>query len=264
MGYISNMPTVHFSGKILPAVVEISMDSIPELDWVEIPINLKMHFTISIVKSTVDVKIDCNIYRQEDFGQLYNRAFDLARGCVDTLAFATGYGLTVYFESFTAPDETVNPFFGQNPALAAYCTFFKYPIVTQDDRLALNGALKIVLSEPPIFMALNDLIQANTVPHLVPVNCGRVLDGLRKLVVPGVDPKQGWPTFQTTVNADGAYLVYISDHSKNPRHGDREFISGTIASEVLKRTWIIMNRFLEYRKRGNQPLPLAEFPLLQG
>jgi hypothetical protein len=111
------------------------------------------------------VKIDCNIYRNEDVVHFYNRAFDLARGCADTIAFATGYGLTVNFESFVMPDGAITPFFIQNPALTACCTFFKFPIVTQDDRIAFENALKIVLSEPAVFMALNDLIQANTVPH---------------------------------------------------------------------------------------------------
>jgi hypothetical protein len=258
------MPIVRFLGRVLPSVVKISLDSVPQVDWIAKEINAKMHFTVSVVESVVDVKIDTNTYRDNDFGHFYNRAFDLARACVDTVAFATGHGLTVYLESFVKPDGTINSIMLQNPALATHCTFFKFPIVTQDDRVAFEKVLTTVFSEPAVFMALNDLIQANTLPHHGITNCARVLDGLRKLVVPGVDPRPAWPIFQATINADEAYLTFISKHSKNTRHGDRSFITGPITIQVVERTWIIMNRFLEFRKRGNQPLPLAEFPLLMG
>jgi hypothetical protein len=258
------MPTIKVLGKVLPSVIQISLDSIPEVDWTAAEAKLQMHFHISIVKSLVEVTIDLNKYPIDDLAVVFNRVFDLTRACVDTLVFATGYGLTVYLDQLVAPDGTVSPILLQNPALAAHCTFFKFPIVTQKDRLDFEIALKTVFSEPAVFMALNELTQAIMLPHQGITNCARVLDGLRKLVVPGVDSKNAWPIFQATFNADQAYLGLIFTHAKNTRHGDRTFISGPITTEIVNRTWIIMNRFLEYRKRGNQNLPLTDFPLLQG
>jgi hypothetical protein len=66
------------------------------------------------------------------------------------------------------------------------------------------------------------------------------------------------------LNLDLDYLKLISDASTNPRHGVPERAGGLLCSEVVLRTWNVMNRFFEYRKRGNVPLPLAEFPLLKG
>jgi len=136
--------------------------------------------------------------------------------------------------------------------------------ITKEEKRDLEAILAIVMKEPALFMALNDLIQAVSVPHMTPTNCGRVLDGLRKLVAPGMEPKQGWPIFQQTIQADEPYLTFISELSKKPRHGEHIRIDGITTTEIAKRTWIIMNRFLEFRKRGNQQLPLAEFPLLKG
>jgi hypothetical protein len=31
---------------------------------------------------------------------------------------------------------------------------------------------------------------------------------------------------------------------------------------TIKRSWIVMNRFLEFKKRGDEALPLSDFPLL--
>jgi hypothetical protein len=47
-----------------------------------------------------------------------------------------------------------------------------------------------------------------------------------------------------------------------PRHGDPAHIPAITTTEITRRSWKIMNRFFEYKKRDNGPLPLAEFPLL--
>jgi hypothetical protein len=113
-------------------------------------------------------------------------------------------------------------------------------------------------------MALNDLIVSITLPHQASVNCARDVEGLRVLMVPATDRKQAWPIFQTNLNIDRAYREFVTDVSTGPRHGDRTWIPGTTVTEATKRAWIILNRFLEYRKRANQALPLADFPLLTG
>ena len=58
------------------------------------------------------------------------------------------------------------------------------------------------------------------------------------------------------------YLRSITDYGIAPRHGDHQFVATDQVRVIACRSWIVMNRFLEYKKRGSQPLPLAEFPLL--
>jgi hypothetical protein len=111
-------------------------------------------------------------------------------------------------------------------------------------------------------MALNDLVTANTLPHYSPVTCARTIEGLRHLIAPGLQPKDGWSSLRQNLNIDENYLKFITDHSKGPRHGDPQHIPGAITTDIITRTWVIMNRFLEYRKRGNDALPISEFPML--
>jgi hypothetical protein len=75
------MPTVRFLGKVLPSVIKISLTSIPQVDWPANDIGLKMHFTINVVESDVEVKVDINKFGDVEFVQIYKRAFDLARAC---------------------------------------------------------------------------------------------------------------------------------------------------------------------------------------
>jgi hypothetical protein len=179
-------------------------------------------------------------------------------------AFAKGVFPTLYLETFLPPDGTTQLLVPQNPVVAALCSSYKFDNNTPSENANLDKVIRLLISDRALFMPLNELSMANTLPHLGPANCGRVLDGLRKLIVPGVDPKKAWPIFQATLNADDKYLEFISDLSTNPRHGDRTHIPAAPVIESMKRTWVIMDRFIEYRKRGNQSLPLADFPLLKG
>jgi hypothetical protein len=62
---------------------------------------------------------------------------------------------------------------------------------------------------------------------------------------------------------DRSYLEFITDTSTGPRHADPEHIPGSVCHEISVRAWTITNRFFEYLKRGSQPLPLSDFPLLR-
>lgn len=78
----------------------------------------------------------------------------------------------------------------------------------------------------------------------------------------GQEKKQGWSAMRQNLNIDVGYLSFITDESKGPRHGNRTGIKQTAFREVIRRSWSIMDRFLEYKKRGDKQLPLADFPLL--
>jgi hypothetical protein len=63
--------------------------------------------------------------------------------------------------------------------------------------------------------------------------------------------------------AGPCYLKFVTDQLAPPRHGDLTHIPGTITREVAARAWTVFNRCREYRKRGSQPLPSSEFPILR-
>jgi hypothetical protein len=112
-------------------------------------------------------------------------------------------------------------------------------------------------------MALRDLIDANTLPHIGITNCGRVLDGIRRMISPGEnDRARGWAAMQSALNISRSYQEWVTALAANPRHGDRSYISGADTTEVVRRTWSVMNRLLEYRRHGNKPLTAPDFPLL--
>jgi hypothetical protein len=259
------MPTVSFLGKVFPSGVVKLTWSIPyPVRWPVEKIGATI-FRINIENS--EVRVDCEIpkYDPDEVKYLLVPAIELTECLVDLAAFSSGYGWLMFLDTFVDPEGNTGPIGYVHHELSAECTAYKAITTTQEDRDALAKIINLVFAiDRGLMYALKDLIEAVTRPNVSPINCGRVMDGLRKIAAPSLAPAAGWRVLQGIVNCDEKYQRFVTDLSTNPRHGDRTMIAGDIAAEAVKRTWIVMNRFLEYRKRGNQPLPLNEFPRLQG
>jgi hypothetical protein len=120
----------------------------------------------------------------------------------------------------------------------------------------------MVITDPPLFRALQDMIECLTIPHVAAVNCGRIVDGIRRQIAPALVAKQGWAAMQKALNISRSYQEYISGISTGPRHADPSFIPGSTNIDIVRRTWIILDRYLEYKKRGETILTPPDFPEL--
>src|SRR5229473_474973 len=153
------MPTARFTGRILPAALNVSLASQPTLHWKADELALEMSFHVQIRDGSILIDCDLNKFEDDYLIPLFVRAHDIARACVDLTAFATGNGLTVILEEFTDPSGTITRLAAQQPSLAALATAVK-PGTGDFDKL-----LEFVLAEPALFLALRDLIEAITLPH---------------------------------------------------------------------------------------------------
>jgi hypothetical protein len=251
----SAMLLLRFDGRVFPAHVHITL-TLPRIDWEEKETGLIMYFDTKFENGNVTV--DCGINRFENNDHLiavYNRAFDISRADLDLISFSTGRPFTVIFERFTNPEGQTSSFGLNEPDLAPLCT-----AIRPGDEY--NRVLALTIGEPPLFYALRELIEAISLPRRPLINCARVLDILRAQTAPSKGRDKGWPELQANLRVSKAYLKFITDRSKGWRHGDYELIEPAKIKEVTHRTWIVMNRTLEFRKRGNKPLPLSDFPLL--
>jgi len=250
------MPTVHFLGKIVPeGVVKVTIDHKPIVTWTLTDASITGNFIINVRDSLVDVEISLNAYRPDLFADVYIRALDLSRGSIHTVAFAMGYGLNVLLEKFIDPAGTMTLIAASDDTLPALST----AVTLQTD---FDQVHSIVLTDTSVRHALNDLIQAITLPHVGPVNSALAMDRLKHLIAPELKDPQAWKKMRDVLQIDEPYLKYITDASKSGRHGRPDYIPGTITTETLHRAWTVMNRYLEYRKRNAGPLPTSEFPLL--
>jgi hypothetical protein len=195
-------------------------------------------------------------YDAQYFGRLYVRATDIARAVVDVVAFSTGGRLLALLDMFIDPSGVGRYLPANIDSLAKECTVVRAPVDT-------GKVLGLVLSHHEVFMALRDLIEANTDFHLGAVYCGRVLDAIRRMIAPDEkDLRRAWLAMQTTLKVSEDYKRRVTELSANPGHADRSYIEHEDGFEALRRTWAIMNRFLEYKQQNDRPRRPPEFPLL--
>lgn len=249
------MPKVRFTGKILPSAFHITINNPPSLNW-KID-GVDVGFVARIVDDAVSVECELeNFSASQHLTELYRRALDIARASVDLIAFATGHGVTVILDEFTDADGNKRPLVPADASVVSLCTAFA---LNRD----FDDVLKIVLSEPPIFFALRELIETITLPHVSTVNCARAVETLRTLFAPTDEERgRGWAELREALNLSESFLRPITDASRRPRHGAFDYVGPEVTIDITQRAWTVMNRFLEYRKNGNRKLPLADFPVL--
>jgi len=139
------------------------------------------------------------------------------------------------------------------------------PLVALNTAIDLSNLAEVsafVIEEPSTLIAMNDAIMALQQPFYVPIGCGRAVDGIRQaFAAPGRNLKQEWAAMQAALRIRRAYQQHVTDASAKPRHAESQSFTPAEIREILSRTWTIINRYLEYRKRGNS-LPASEFPEL--
>ncbi|HXC02667.1 MAG TPA: hypothetical protein VNU49_08455 [Opitutaceae bacterium] len=255
------MPKVQFIGRVFPDASKVSATA-PDLNWKQEDIGLDATFRIKISDSVVNINCDITKFESDTFVHLFMRVLDLSRALVNMVAFTSGYGLTVVLDAFIDPNGTSSLIAMIDPSLPPLCTSFSMDPARQKD---FGTLCQIVLTEPQVFFALNELIGAISVPHVSLINCARAMDGLKHLLAsPGSNESQAWKQMRDALRLDEGYLKFITHHSKGSRHAEPGHTPGTITTEVTRRAWTIMNRYFELRKRGQTALPATEFPLLTG
>jgi hypothetical protein len=108
------MPTVHIKGKVLPSIVKVTAKDLPAVRWMPEKGGSEMSITTRINASDVDVEFVLDRFEEADQSELLMRAWDLARAAVDIFCFTSGFGLTVYLDTFVNPDGSVSTILPQD------------------------------------------------------------------------------------------------------------------------------------------------------
>jgi hypothetical protein len=253
------MPTIRFTGKELPRSARLTFTIGHKLRW---PINptIEVGFDVSIQNGLVTVECECPAdIDSEILTGTYLRATDFTKAVIDLISFSTGIGFSVTLDKYISPLGLFSDMMPEDKDVPALCTAYGLDAVGEAD---YHKVFNIIMAEPPIFMALNDLVVAISQPHASPVNCYRAVEGIRHLIAPGLDAKKQWPLMNEALRLQQSYVDVVRINATENRHGNRIPVPGVVLREIVRKSWTIMNRFLEYKKRGGVPLPQPEFPTL--
>lgn len=257
------MGTFTFTGKVLPFFKQFTMIgsvSIHFEEQIEPKVTLIMDASVSINKGIVEVICDSNLFGNDNYdGHVDLKANYLAKAIVNTYGFAQGLGLSVVLEQVKKPDGITYNIHANRPHLQTLVSVLQS---SPHGGVDVRTVMEIILQNPTIFVALNDLISAISFTPNAPLYCGRAVDAIRQSMAPTKDRKQGWKILREALNLSQQYLEFITGQSKGPRHGSVTDIPFGDIHETTNRAWVVMNRFLELKKRKFSTLPLSEFPLL--
>jgi len=141
-------------------------------------------------------------------------------------------------------------------------------LIENRSSINIEAARGVAIREFPLapgqglFKILNDLVSTLARPLEWTVNCARAIEGIGHLISPSKPKPEQWEALRTNLNLSKDYLTLITNESKAPRHGQLLPVKNITLSEIRKRSWTVMDRFLTFRKIGNVPLPISDFPVL--
>jgi hypothetical protein len=249
--------TFTLKGRVLPPHYDVSIDYQPHLHWPgeegEDPLDLQ----VVIHRSEIAVTCTASAFDADVLSSAVMRAIDVTQGMLDVLGLREGVAFHAMIESCVRPDSEEVPIVLADRRSAKLTQSF------QDDDT--DEMMSLVIEDHDLRQTLGDLMLAISKTHYAPIACGRVIDSLRRMITPPgtASDGEGWAAMRRALNADKAYLDFVMERSKGPRHGHRERVSGNANRELLTRAWTLLDRYIALRRRGS-PLTVEDFPLLQG
>jgi hypothetical protein len=251
------MPRFTFLGEIIPISRGVTISNHPQIFWEADESGLSMLFSLSIVDGQIIVECDANRENApHQISQMHLRAVDIARTAVNLVSFTDGFGRSISLHTMIRPDGSQATIVKHAKEVLGLCT--SYEIAGP----RFDAVLRAIYADPQWFSALNDLIESISIQHTAPRNCGRAIEAIRSLIGRDAPVEKAWALMQATLNVSKDYLKVITDASREPRHGSTKYVPYDEVEDLLVRAWTIMNRFIEYKLRGDQRLPLSDFPLL--
>jgi hypothetical protein len=242
------MPTIQFHGFISPKGI-IGKSSGGPNTYRETGVD-GVKFFFSIDNSVVWVGCESPDIERVGFNLLHMVSYYMVRGVLDAISFTNALSITLVLDACTKSNGRKSPLVIQEPELAKICTVSHLEII------------KMAGPERAILKHLHELADALLNTLNSEANCAKAVEGFAQLLLPGAKAKQRWKRLQEALNLTESYLEPISEASIGPRHGAIEPQFLLLIVEVRRRSWLVANRFLEFRKRGSVNLSDPEFPLL--
>jgi hypothetical protein len=251
------MAIAKITGSILPEIFRVHTRDHPTVHWKSPNEKIDVDFDIQFQESIVTITCTLNSFDlNQQMPALLQNAQKFAQASIDLICFRTGEALVVYLKKLEAPDGRTLDIVQTQRSFAALASSI------HDDE-GFREILKFILREPNLLLAVRDLADSIRFSDTAEINCTRAIEAVRNYFIPqNGERKDGWSAMRQCLNLTERYTRLITESSRAARHGARADPGIDDLQEVGRRAWTVVNRFFEYHKRGNQPLPVADFPLL--
>jgi hypothetical protein len=242
------MASVTFTGSVTPPVLLLKIEQGP-FTWTLPPLG-DVVTTFSVEGALVRASCEMAVVSDETATMARLHILALISGVVDSIAFVQGYGVAVILDRCEMPDGKPGPVGLWDENLKDACSVTNAEI------------MKLAEKEPEILLHVHDLVQTILRPWDAPLRCARAVEGFRTLMCPFETTANQWVFMREKLNLSQGFTELVARPSSEPGYNALKPVKLKDVAEIRLRAWIVADRFLQFRRRGNIDLPQQEFRLL--
>jgi hypothetical protein len=246
-----------FFGKVHPERIPVTWDVPISARARQPDFGITFDYRAVIHASQVIVDIEV-ITGAPDIDSLRHVAQNCARMITDLVGYGAGCFLDVEIISVISRDNDEWRIFGTEiPVLVARENSHRHS--------AFSGELvKAVVGNPYATLALRDFQKAMGDGIGTGFYCYRAVEAMmQSMKTAEIDKdKQAWERLNQVLCLNRSASETIKRHADFPRHGKPSSMTDDERATVFELTDEIIRRFIEYLRRGKEPLSAEEFPIL--
>jgi hypothetical protein len=248
------MATYIFTGKVIPERSDININPV-KISFVARVAGFQGETTISIASAQICVRLDTRDVDVSPY-TMRNYVEYAVRTLVDLYGFTEGNGYYVELSYVVDPQ-------GQQTILGNPIKSLKE--IETERPLPLQKLLPVMVRSHLLPRVLEYLREAVRSPFDTGFMCNRALDTIRKNFVQEGDyqDNQSWERMLECLRIDAGWIKELQNYAGSQGSIGPMFMPETERRQVLEKSWKVVYRYCTYIMENYQPLPAAEFSVLQ-
>lgn len=248
------MTQLALTGRVIPERGVIEYVGAPSIEVI-VSGARKLSIDIQIIKSqiTATIFVDSGWFSYEEIGNIFE---GVARIFVDSIGYDRGCGFDIEILTLMNLKTKERVVFGVNKDNVDQINFPKSIDVPEVSRLAF--------SNHQFRRALGDLRECIRSHEDVAFFSYRAIETVKQDFRRSEkeSDKDIWPRMRQALNLSEEWLKEISYLSHRPRHGRVDIVDTECRALLIRRAWVVVDRFGVYLKGNRKQLDHVNFPML--
>ncbi len=254
---IRTQPAVTLLGRVYPRGLIINA-SAPDVTYRSDDGTIEGDINLIINRSAIRVSWYTDNYSRDNLWPFWSHADRIATSVVNLIAFRGGWAATTVIDRYEEAGGFSDKIAFVEPAVQGISS-----LLQSDENLL--AAFTILTKRPHLMVVMEDLIATLWSQEHKALNCARCVEAIRSLVADeSSNASDQWLALRNALNLDRRYIELIMHGARNSRHGRPSDFSAEDVTEIMRRTWTIIYRYLELQMRECGKLDSTTFPLLHG
>lgn len=245
------MSSFTFTGKVLPERATLDIH-VPFNVVITTPDGQSLSGKMHILANQVSITVKAPSEFDSDLSTLRNYVEESIRAIVDFAGFLYGIGYDYEMISAINNDTGAMTVFG-----------IQLPVTSDDPEVRgarFSELLPCLSKSQYLPLALSDLREAIKSPVDSGVFSFRaaqtIMQAFRK---PRESESKGWNRMIKELNLNKGIKQFMGRHAGDRRHGKPIHISWDDRKAMMRRAWVVVDRYFEYLIRGEKALPKSKF-----